>query len=249
MRPVVTGAADDDAAVDVDGFEKEPRLFRVCFKEGILSREPVAAVAAVAAAAAPCEPPPLPLPPRLLLLLWPPDPVSLGGVDADVLLSRLPPPPPLLLLSDSPAPPLDPPLLPPLPPTCPVLTPDEEEDLDGFLSPPPEEPADCLEDDEDTPTGGVPPPPPPDEDDLPDLEAEAGAAPPPPDATRAPELADGSRPVPADGAISLARNGFWAARWNSDRRSRRFDTCFPLSKRVKQTKPETCCCRVGGGEE
>lgn len=167
--------------------------------------------------------PPLPLPLRLLLLCASDDPAFLGGVDDDVVLSR-PPPPLLLLLSGSATPPSDA----PLPPPYPTLTLEEEEELDGFLSPPPpEELLECLEDDEETPTGGVPPPSrPPDEDGLPDLEAGAAVL---PVATRAPELAEGSRPavaVPEDEAISLALRGFWAARWNSDRRSRRFETCF-----------------------
>lgn len=47
MRPVVTGATLAGACEEEeDGFVKEPRLLRVCLREGTLSRELVVAVVA-----------------------------------------------------------------------------------------------------------------------------------------------------------------------------------------------------------
>lgn len=229
---MATGAGADDAAgvEDEDGFEKEGRLVRVCFSEGILSRE----------AAPPPPPPPnaaaaaaneLLVPPLLLASTA----ASFAGVVADAAAAAagaaaLPRPlVALLLLASDPTPPpatlLDPAAAAVLPE---ALTPEEGE-LDSRLCPAPAgPPAECfLEDDDDddaaAATGGVPAPPD-DGDGLPGLPAGAAAD---PAATRLPVLAEGRRPdvaVPAEEAISLARSGFWADRWNSDLRSRRFDT-------------------------
>jgi len=227
MRPVAIGAGTGAAPADVkdaDGFEKEGRLVRVCFSEGILSRE----------ASAP------PLPPKVAAaaaneLLVPPLllPVSaaacLGGVVDDPGAAAAALPRPLAAL-----------LEPPVSVRPEALMPEEDE-LDSRLCPAAAaDPVECfLEDDDDddaAATGGVPAPPA-DEDGLPDLAAGAAAD---PAATRLPVPAEGRRPevaVPAEDAISLARSGFWADRWNSDLRSRRF---------VTLQKNKGGDCRTGG---